>query len=140
MIRLLFDFSTENQICRFLSCTQLKMGVSNEVNNKKSCLFCIPFNFIFCIYNVLVIVFGKISPLFQHQIVNGAKVRSFLNHSCTILSSFTIVITFNNTSADFVFISADVLLKMITILKELRIAQLCSKNERTLHSSIFQKL
>ena len=28
--------------------------------------------------------------------------------------------------------SADVLLKMTTILKELRIVQLCSKNERTL--------
>ena len=31
-----------------------------------------------------------------------------------------------------VLISADVLLKMITILKELRIVQLCSKNEQTL--------
>ena len=62
------------------------------------------------------------------------KVRSFLEHSCAILSSFKIVIIFNNTSADFVLISADVTLKMITILKELRIAQLCSKNERTLQS------
>ena len=52
--------------------------------------------------------------------------------SCMILSSFKNVIIFNNTSADFVLISADVLLKMITILKELRITQLCSKNERTL--------
>ena len=57
------------------------------------------------------------------------KVRSFLEHSCAILSSFKIVIIFNNTSADFVLISADVLLRMITILKELRDAQLCSKNE-----------
>ena len=56
------------------------------------------------------------SPLFQHEIVNGATVRSFLNHSCAIPNSFTIVITFNNASADFVLISADVLLKMITIL------------------------
>ena len=32
----------------------------------------------------------------------------------------------NNTSADFLSISADVLLKMITILKELRVAQVCS--------------
>ena len=32
--------------------------------------------------------------------------------------------------------SADVLLKMITILKELRIAQLCSKNERTLYKNM----
>ena len=31
-----------------------------------------------------------------------------------------------NTSADYVLISADILLKIITILKELRIAQLCS--------------
>ena len=42
------------------------------------------------------------------------------------------MVIFNNTSADFVLISADVLLKMTTILKELRIAQLCSKNDRTL--------
>ena len=56
----------------------------------------------------------------------AAKVRSFLEHSCAILTSFKIVIIFNNTSTDFVLISADVILKMITILKELRIAQLCS--------------
>ena len=56
-------------------------------------------------------------------------------NSCAILSSFKIVIIFNNTSADFVLISADVLLNIITILKELRIAQLCSKNERTLENS-----
>ena len=60
------------------------------------------------------------------------KVRSFQEHICTILSSFKIVITFNNTSADFVVISAHVLLKMITFLKELRIAPLCFKSERTL--------
>ena len=35
-------------------------------------------------------------------------------------------------SPDFALISADVILKMITILKELRIVQLCSQNERTL--------
>ena len=40
--------------------------------------------------------------------------------SCAILISFKIVVIFNKTSADFVLISADVLLKMITILKELR--------------------
>ena len=67
------------------------------------------------------------------------KVRSLLEHSCAIPISFKIVAIFNITSADFVLISADVLLKMITILKEMRIAQLCSKNERTLHSSIYQK-
>ena len=42
------------------------------------------------------------------------------------------MVIFNNTSADFVLISADVLLKMSTILKELRIAQLRSKNIRSL--------
>ena len=42
----------------------------------------------------------------------------------------------DNTSADFVLISADVILKMITILKEPRIAQLCSKNGRTLDNTI----
>ena len=52
------------------------------------------------------------------------KVRLFLNRSCAILSSFKIVVIFHNTSADFVLISADVLLKTTTILKELRIAQL----------------
>ena len=49
-----------------------------------------------------------------------------------ILSSFKIVIIFNNTSAKIKTKSTDVSLKMITILKELRIAQLCFKNERTL--------
>ena len=47
------------------------------------------------------------------------------------------MIIFNNASADFVLISADALLKIITILKELRITQLCSKNGRTL--GLFQK-
>ena len=41
-------------------------------------------------------------------------------------SVLSIMIIFNNTSAEFVLISADVLLKMITILKEMRITQLCS--------------
>ena len=36
------------------------------------------------------------------------------------------------TSADFVLISADVILKMTKILNQLRIAQMCSKNGRTL--------
>ena len=56
------------------------------------------------------------------------KVRSFLEHSCAILSSFKIVVIFNTTSTGFVLI----ILKMTTILKELRIAQLCPKNGRTL--------
>ena len=41
-----------------------------------------------------------------------------------IHSSIKIMIIFNNTSADFVLISADVLLKIVIILIELRIAQL----------------
>ena len=51
-----------------------------------------------------------------------------------ILSSFKIVVIFNNTSADSVLISADVLLKMTTILKELRIAHRmdCSCNISTI--------
>ena len=61
-----------------------------------------------------------------------SKVRLLLDHSCAILISFTIVVLFNNTSADFVLISVDVLLKSTTILKEMRIAQLWSKSERTL--------
>ena len=53
------------------------------------------------------------------------KVHLFLDHSYAILSSFKIMIIFNNTSAKIKTKSADVLLKIITILKELRIAQLC---------------
>jgi hypothetical protein len=59
------------------------------------------------------------------------KVRLFLDRSFAILSSLQIVDIFNNTSADFVLISGDLLLKMTTILKELRIAQQRSKNKWT---------
>ena len=38
----------------------------------------------------------------------------------------------NITSADYVLMSADVVLKMTTILKEMRIIQQCSKSEQTL--------
>ena len=48
-----------------------------------------------------------------------AKAPLFSNYSCAILSSFKIVVIFNNKSAAFVLISADVLLKMTTILEEL---------------------
>jgi hypothetical protein len=41
------------------------------------------------------------------------------------------VAIFNATSADIKTKSADVILKMTTILKEMRIAQLCSKSEPT---------
>ena len=65
------------------------------------------------------------------------KVRSFLDHSCVILISFKIVVIFNMTSADFVLISVDVVQKMTTILKEMRIAQLLSKSERSLAIIIY---
>ena len=51
-----------------------------------------------------------------------------------ILISFKIVVVFNTTSADFVLMSADFVLKTTTILKEMRISQLSSYNERTLPS------
>ena len=56
------------------------------------------------------------------------KVRPFLEHSCASLSSFKIVVISNIIKTN----SVDVVLKKTTILKKLRIAQLCSKNERTL--------
>ena len=66
------------------------------------------------------------------------KVRSFLQNSWAILSSFKTVFIFNDTSAEIKKKSADVLLKMITILKEhMRIAQVCAKNERTLVHDTF---
>ena len=65
------------------------------------------------------------------------KVCSLLEHSCAILMPFKIVVIFNITSADFVLMSADVVLKMTTILKGMRIVQLCSKSERTLHTTCF---
>ena len=58
-----------------------------------------------------------------------AKVRSLLEHICAILISFKIVVIFNTTSADIKTKSGDVVLKMTTILKEMRIAQLYSKGE-----------
>ena len=63
------------------------------------------------------------------------KVRPFLDHSCcSILSSFKIVVIFNLTSAEIKTKSADIVLKMTIILKELRIAQLCPKNGWTLYN------
>ena len=50
------------------------------------------------------------------------------------------MVIFNNTSADFVLISADVMLKMTTILKELKIAQMCSKNEQTFIKKTLRRL
>ena len=49
-----------------------------------------------------------------------------------ILIFFKIVVVFNTISADFVLMSADVVLKTTTILKEMRISQLSSLNEHTL--------
>ena len=53
-----------------------------------------------------------------------AKVRLLLDRTCSILSSFKIVVILNITSAEMKTKSADVLLKMTTILKELKIAKL----------------
>ena len=61
---------------------------------------------------------------FRKEILSGTKVRSLLEHSCAILISFKIVVIFNTTSADIKTKSADVILKITTILKEIRIAQL----------------
>ena len=54
------------------------------------------------------------------------KVCSFQEHRGTILISFKIVVIFNITSANFVLMSADDVLKMTTFLKEMRIALLSS--------------
>ena len=62
----------------------------------------------------------------------ATKARSLLEHSCAILISFKILVSFNITSTDFVLMSADVVLKMTKILKEMRVVQLCYKSERTL--------
>ena len=48
----------------------------------------------------------------------------FKNTDFRILISFKIVVIFNTTSADIKTKSADVILKMTKILKEMRIAQL----------------
>ena len=48
------------------------------------------------------------------------KVRSFLQNSWAILSSFKTVFIFNDTSAEIKKKSADVLLKMIILLSELK--------------------
>ena len=52
-------------------------------------------------------------PCLQKQF--PTKVRSLLEHSCAILISFKIGVIFNLTSADFVWMSADVVLKMTAI-------------------------
>ena len=72
----------------------------------------------------------ELSQVFKSE--GADKVRSLLEHSYAILISFKIVVIFNITSVDFVLMSADVVLKMTTMLKEIRIAQLCSTSERTL--------
>ena len=66
----------------------------------------------------------------------SSKVLSLLEHSCSILISFKIVVIFNTTSADIKTMSADGKLEMTTILKEMRIMQLCSKSDRTLAASL----
>ena len=56
--------------------------------------------------------------------VTFSQVRSLLEHSCVILISFKVLVIFNSTSADIKTKTADVILKMTTISKEMRIAQL----------------
>ena len=68
-------------------------------------------------YGVLISGYKK-----KNSLPIAAKVRLFLEHSCAILSSFKIVIIFNDTSAEIKTKSTDVLLKIVTILEELRIA------------------
>ena len=54
-----------------------------------------------------------------------------------ILISFKIVVIVNTTSADIKRNSADIILKMTIILREMRMVQLCSQNERTLGTAIW---
>ena len=59
---------------------------------------------------------GVLISGYQEKKSLPTTVFSFLEHSCAILSSFKILIIFISSS-------------LFTILKELRLAQLCSKNE-----------
>ena len=63
---------------------------------------------------------------------NSTKIRLFLD-----LSSFKIVVIFNNTSIEIKTKSADELLKMTTILKELRIPPLRYKNKTKVWKDFF---
>ena len=60
-------------------------------------------------YILIKYLFFTILELHCYQKNVLTKVRLFLDRSCAILSSSKIVVIFNNTSADFVWISADVL-------------------------------
>ena len=51
-----------------------------------------------------------------------------------LISFIKIVVIFNTTSTEIKTKSADVILKITILLKELRITQLCSKSERTLNN------
>ena len=104
------------------------------VKIRSSSLVCIRVckNFSYYILGGIGILFRKLFSSSVRKNGSEPKVHLFLDRSCAILSSFKIVVIFNNTSADFVLIIADVILKMTTILKEMSIVQLCSKSERTL--------
>ena len=70
-------------------------------------------------------VFKTGVSIFQFQIdASASKVRLFLDRSCAILSSFKVVVIFNNTSVEIKTKLADLLLKVTIILKELMISQL----------------
>ena len=72
--------------------------------------------------------FGKLPtvPIIE-KLVIFVQCQVAKSISCATLISFKIVILFNTTSADIKTKSADLILKSITILKEMRIMQLCVK-------------
>ena len=76
-----------------------------------------------------VVVFQICSKLSKFFFKSGHFKKTVV---LAILISFKIVVVFNSTSADSVLMSADVVLKTTTTLKEMRIAQLSSLKERTL--------
>ena len=65
--------------------------------------------------------------------LNSSKVCLLLDPSCVILISYKTMVIFNNTSTD-------ILLKLATILKELRITYLQSKNKQTFIQPLYNNL
>ena len=137
-----FDFDLTSQLSQFCN---LQTVVKN-VETKKACIPIASQSIIALFHNYQSdhnYAVSRYKPYRQSSIdfhilklFIGSKflpttVCPFLERSCTVFSSFKIVIIFNNTSTEIKAKSADVLLKIITILKKLRIVQLCSKNEQT---------
>ena len=65
-----------------------------------------------------------------HALLKSVHFKKTVARSSFI--SFKIVVIFNTTSAEIKTKSADVILKKTTILKEMRIVQMCSLNEQSL--------